>query len=161
MKHDVKKGRQRGIGIVEVIVALGLISIMFVGISTVARFSVRVQRTLSMQQRASLLAVEALEVTKFERDASWTTFSTKPYATNLYPEYVGMIAQLTLIDPGAIDGIYTRTIRLSRVYRDAMGNIAVMGTEDVRARHVLVTISWTDPFTSVRSTTLEAYILQI
>ena len=152
---------QRGIGIVEVVVALGLIGIAFGGVSTVAQFSIRVQRTLVMEQRAALLAVEGLEVTKFDRDAAWVTFSGRPIDTDLYPEYSGSVAQLTATDPGPVDGIYTRTIRLSRVYRDVSGDIAAMGTEDTNARHVLVTVAWTDAFGFSRSFELEAYMLHI
>lgn len=153
--------KQRGIGIVEIIVALGLIAVAFSAVSTVTQFSIRTQRTLALRQRASLLAVEALEVTKFERDGSWSTFVGRAVDTDLYSEYVGMVAQLTTADPGAIDGLFTRTIRLSRVYRDMAGDIAVSGTEDTAAREVTVSVSWTDAFGALRVTTLSAYMLQI
>ena len=158
---DKRLTKERGIGVVEVIVALGLIATAFAGVSAVMQFSIRTQRTLAMRQTADLLANEGLEVVRFERDSSLVTLWSRPVDTNLYPDFSGMVASLTETDPGPVNGIYTRTIVLSRVYRDAMGDIATMGTEDTNARLATITVAWTDPFNSAQAVTREAYIMRL
>ena len=153
--------KQQGVGIVEVIVALALISAVFFSVSTVMQFSIRTHRMLAMRQTASLLADEGLEVVRFERDSSLVTLWARPVDTDLFVEFSGMNAQLTETDPGPINGIYTRVIRLEQVYRDMAGDIAAMGTEDTNARRVTVTVSFTDPFSTSQSVVHTTYAMRL
>lgn len=156
-----KKQFDRGVGIVEVIVALALIATAFAGVSAVMHFSIRTQRSIAMRQTADLLANEALEVVRFERDSSLVTFWSRPLDTNLYPDFSGMDASLTQTDPGPINGLYTRTVMLERVYRDMAGDIASMGAEDANAREVTITITWTGPFNTMQTLTRSAYVMRL
>ena len=160
--RGAKRG-ERGIGIIEVVVALGLLGLTFGAISAIMQFSIRTQRAMTMRRTAIALAEEGMEVARFERDSSLVTFWARPVETPLYPEFVGIVAQLTTTNPGPVNGIYTRDITLSRVFRDAMGNIDPMmgATEDTNARSVAVDVSWVDTFESSQTYTVSAYVMRI
>ena len=151
----------RGFGIVEIIVALGLLATMFGGISAVMQMSIRTQRAMTMRRTAVALAEEGMEVVRFERDSNLITFWSRAVDTDLFPEYVGSIAQLTETNPGLVNGRYDRKIRLKRVYRDIAGDIAPAGTEDTLVRNTVVAVTWTDPFNSVQTYAIEAYLMRI
>lgn len=49
------------------------------------------------------------------------------------------------------DGYFTRTIDINPVYRDALGDIAPIGTIDINLREIIVNVSWYETPTKQRS----------
>lgn len=150
-----------GLAVVELVVAAAVIIVIFTGVFGAAQITIRSQRAATLNRRATLVAAEAIEVARYERDADWTTFSGHPLDTNLYPDFGGGQPELSTTDPGAVDGVFTRTVRLSTVYRDGSGDIASSGVPDASARDVTVSVSWTDPIGTTRTVTIGDYLMDI
>lgn len=152
---------RRGIGVVELVVAVGIITTVTVGIFAVARFAIQAQRVAVLDRRAVLVAAEGMAAARFVRDADWAAFAALPVDTPLYPTFAGGAVNLSVVDPGDVDGVFTRVVTLSNVYRDGSGNITPIGALDVDARAADVTVTWTDPFGGNRSNDIDAYLMRL
>lgn len=149
----------RGLGIIELVVAVAIFVIIAAGIFSLVHLSLNAQRHATLERRATLYAAEALDVARFERDADWDTFAAEPVDTTLYVNFPGTSADLTTTDPGLLDGIFTRTVTLSNVNRDGSGNIAPVGTPDADARYVEIAVSWTTSTGATRSVAANSYLM--
>lgn len=151
---------EKGLGIIEIVVAVAVLVVAATGIFLLAKFSLQAQRAVTLERRATLIAREALAVARFERDGDWDTFAGKPVDTFLYPTFSVNSASLSTINPGTVDGIFTSTVTLSTVYRDVSGNIAPTGASDAGAREVTIAVTWTSPFGNTADVTVETYLMQ-
>lgn len=150
-----------GIGVIEAVVGVAVLVTVSVGVFVVARSAILAERSAALDRRAAAVAREALEVARFERDADWATFAARPLNTALYPTYSGASASLSTVDPGAVDGVFTRTVTLFSVSRDGSGNIAVSGNPDNSARRAVASVSWNDAFGVSRTFTIDAYLMDV
>lgn len=139
-------------------VVVGLLGILLTGLYTLIALS---QTTFSDQARASqalALAQEGLEATRSVRDQSWAdNIAPLSNGTTYYATTTGGEWQLTTTNPGVIDGIFTRTIVLAAVGRDASDNITGSGTTDPNTRRASSTVTWTER-NKGRTVTLEMYL---
>ncbi|OHA49619.1 MAG: hypothetical protein A2991_00815 [Candidatus Terrybacteria bacterium RIFCSPLOWO2_01_FULL_58_14] len=152
---------RRGIGVVELVVAVGIITTVAVGVLAVGRFAILAQRVAALDRRAVLVAAEGMATARFVRDANWAAFAALPVDTPLYPTFAGGAVSLSIVDPGDVDGVFIRVVTLSNVYRDGSGNITPTGTLDADARGTDVTVTWTDPFGGNRSSDIDAYLMNL
>lgn len=139
----MKELKQKGISIIEVIVAIGILAVILVGIFQLVSYSHMTIRKNEHQAKATSLASEAIEAVRFVRDDDWEIFAALDPSLDYYPvEGSGwsLASGCENID------IFQRCIDINRVYRDNITGDPVDsgGTEDPDSREVIVTISWTD-----------------
>ncbi|MEX2008215.1 MAG: prepilin-type N-terminal cleavage/methylation domain-containing protein [Candidatus Spechtbacterales bacterium] len=146
----------QGFGLVEVIVAVAIVTIVFTGLFRLVTLEIRTQAIASQEAGAYLLAREALEATRSVRDENWGTFAALSGSTPYYPVLEAGEWTLSPTSPGAV-GIYARHIEVEPVYRDGSVNIAESGSLDEDTRKVTAYVSWTSSGSVNRSIELTTY----
>jgi Tfp pilus assembly protein PilV len=148
-----------GIGLVEIVIAVSILSICVISIFSAYRLYLSAIISNTDTVKALYLAEEGVEVVRHLRDISYDrnilnsssyylNFSTSTNKWSTTTSYV-----LT-------DNIFYRKITLSSVYRDLNDQIAQSGTIDPNTKLVTVDVSWdTKIGTSTKS--LQAYITNL
>jgi len=135
----------RGFGLVEVVVAAGVLSI--VGLAFLASYSSFVKASLATLRvsQAAFLAEEGLEAVRFIRDGGWSSKIT-PLTTGSFYYFAWQtgVGWTSTTTAGTI-GIFSRTFKLDSVYRDGNNDIAPSGVLDANARKVTVRVSYLEP----------------
>lgn len=143
---------------IEVLVAVSIISIAFVALMFVAQKSVFVANQSLHAAQAVMLLEEGAEVVRIVRDNAWTNISSLSNGTNYYPTYS---STWTLSTTANSIGIFTRKVVFSSVSRDGSSNIVSSGgTVDTSTRLVTVTVTWSEG-TRNSSRVLQFYITNI
>ena len=156
MKKDIQINK--GFMTVEIIVAVSIIVVSVLAAMTVTQKSISVSRQALHTSQASLLLEEGAEVTRILRDNAWSNISSLSVGTNYYPTFSSSWTFSTT--PSNI-GIFTRTVTIANVNRDATsGNIVLSGTNDPGTKLITVTVSWTESGQAM-SKTLSFYIMDI
>lgn len=151
-------GGTRGIGIIEIVVVVSIVSLISVSISKAIVLTSRFVQQSTIEATAVFLAEEALEAMKVLRNASWDNqIAPLTNGTTYYADISANQWTVTSTNPGAINGLYTRTIVLSAVNRDSNDNISQNGLTDNDTRKLAVTVAWSD-HNNPRSITLETYL---
>ncbi|MDP2720820.1 MAG: hypothetical protein Q8O75_02670 [bacterium] len=143
--HNLKKA-EKGIGLVEILIVIAVIAVGFLAIISFLIFSRGVTFQVARNTRATSLAEEDTEAIRAMRDESWSSnIATLTFGTTYYPVISGDKWTLTTTNPGLIDNLYTRTVVVENVGRDANGNIVASGgTNDPKTKKVTSTVSWTE-----------------
>ena len=137
---------QRGFGLLEIIIAMAIISGSLFALAEVSALAVRLTETAFREQQALFLAEESIENARLTRDTNWTTF-------------------LASAGTETIDN-FTRTTTLEDVWRRNSDDDIVPAsspdpkTIDPNTKKVLVTISWEDR-RGTMSTSLSAYLTNL
>ena len=134
---------QTGFGLIEIVVAVAIISLVFFGLSRIARNFLILSRTTANQIKASYLLEEEIEAVRSIRDRSWSTEIASLSAGTTYYLYFDGTAWQTTITPQEIDD-FTRSFKIGDVYRDVNDDIADSGTLDPGTKKFDFEISWTD-----------------
>lgn len=131
----------RGIALVEILVASAILTGALLVILTSVQKSVELSRQSVEKLQASFLLEEGAEAVKIIRDGGWSGITTLSTANTYYIDYSSstpsLTTTLTKIDQ------FTRTITVSDVYRDSNDDIANSGTLDSGTRKITVTVTWT------------------
>jgi Tfp pilus assembly protein PilV len=159
MKNSSKKNnRNFGFMMIEVLVAVSIITASVLTAMAVAQKSIVLsQRSVHMTQ-AGFLLEEGAEAVRILRDNNWTNISNLSLNTDYYLSFNGSTWILNTT-PSQI-GKFTRKITFSGVYRDASGDIAEAGSLDSGTKLVTVTVTWNEGV-NVVSKDLKFYILDI
>jgi hypothetical protein len=134
---------QKGIGLVEVLIASAIITTGIVAL--IGAFTVYVSFALnnSGNVQAAYLAEEGMEVMAFMRDNGYAAnIAGLSTTTTFYLTFSGG-TWATTTTPVYIDNVFLRKVDLAPVYRD--GNFAVVssgGTSDANSRFVTITIDY-------------------
>lgn len=151
IKLNSKKNSRTGFGLIEIVVAVAIISISFFALAGVSQIALRVVHKSTEETRANFLLEEGIEIVRLLRDETWTgNIDSLSVSTVYYPVYnTGLNEwQLSTTNPGAIDGIFTRTISFANVYRrDSDDDIVDPASPDPKTvdggtREVTITVSW-------------------
>lgn len=151
---------QKGIGLIEIVIAVFVISASLFGVLQVSVFALKATADRANKAKAIVFAQEGMEAVRNMRDGSWTnniaplTFGATYYLTVSSGKWA-----LTGTNPGLLDAQFTRTIVLNNVSRDGASDIVTTGgTNDPSTKKATVTVSWGSPAKSVQ---LVAYIMNI
>ena len=147
---------QKGTGLIEVLVAAAVVTLLVTGITNVYHLAIRSSREAIRGTQSSLLAEEGLEAARVIRDASWNAIDDASIGTSYTLLWTGTTWALTTT-PSMIDGTFDRRIVFQNVYRDAGDDIAESGTLDEDTVRVDVTVSW-HTGTATTSRTVSTYI---
>ncbi len=136
------KKNESGSGLVEVVVAAGIASLValsfFGAFATLSRFHVKDTLTIKGQ----LLAEEGLEVLRLIKGSDWSALSQLPVGEDLYLALAPSIWSSTST-PEIIDGTFFRTFRLMSVSRDSLDAIVSQGgVVDANTLLAEVSVSW-------------------
>ncbi|MBL4693796.1 fibronectin type III domain-containing protein [Candidatus Gracilibacteria bacterium] len=127
---------KKGISVVEVIVAVGIFTIISASVVTLylGAFSSNLRDTEFFQ--ADMLLQQGLEASRSIRDFSFSNLSNGTHGLtdgSGYWEFSGS---------SDTTGDYTRTVVVSSAQRNASCNITPSGTTDANSKEVKVTVSW-------------------
>lgn len=143
-KMKVKKNAD-GFSVLEVVVAVGIISLALFSLGKANDMALRLTRESSNKTSAVFLMEEAAEGVKFLRDKSWSQrVSILSPGADYHLSYNGGDYSA---EPGAgalIDGLFDRRVNIYDVYRDASDNISDSGTLDPGTKKVAVSVSWAE-----------------
>lgn len=169
----IKRQKNNGFSIIEVIIACAIISIMVFSLMSATSKSIQVSNQALKQAQATLLIEEGVEAVKSIRDNNWTDISSLILDTDYYLFFntstnlwslrlssSGMSAPSGSIPNYPVDSVFTRKVSVSAVSRDSSQNIAPSGTSDIGTKKVTVTVSWDKPGGTV-SKSLSFYISNI
>lgn len=164
-QHSSHKARrtnlQRGISIIEIIVVIFVATILLFSIAQVAGISFRVSTEKKLELRAGYYAQEGVEALRAMRDESWATrIGTLSAGTTYYFVPTPSAWTLSGSNPGALDGVFTRTAVMQSVYRDANDDIASSGTLDPDTKKFTITVSWSTQ-TGAHSLAIDTYIMNL
>jgi len=138
------RAKERGFGLLEVVVGLSILSLSYFALSNVARQMVRVGRETSRDLVASYLLEEGVEAIRAIRDGGWTTYIT-PLSGTKYLTFRTSPSALwqTTDTPETIDSVYSRSFDVASVYRDINQDITTSGGMlDPNTKKFTVTVTW-------------------
>lgn len=161
MRHillNAKKSRQ-GIGIVEIMTAVALAAIFFTAIYSLVIFSLRATGKNVRGLEALYLAEEGVEAVRFAKNESWdANIAPLANATTYYPVISGGEWTLSAVNPGLVNGVYTRTVTLQEVHRDVNDDISAAGVVDSGTRKITVKVTWTETGGAPAEKIIETYV---
>lgn len=136
--------KPQGMGLIEIIIAIGLIVVVFPATHLLTTLSAKAVYDNIRKVEAAYLGQEGIEAVRTMRNKSWSaTIAPLVIGTTYYPVISGNEWTQTTTNQGLINGWYTRTITIARVYRDGNDNIKDTGTEDTNTRKITVRVNWT------------------
>jgi type II secretory pathway pseudopilin PulG len=131
----------KGISILEVVVSSSIILILVTAIAGAWRTYIVISRISSEKTQAALLIEEASDELIFLRDKGWgSNLSGVPDNVTHYIQWSTTTPTLSTT-PSIIGNAFIRTLHFSKVYRDGQQNISNTGTDDLRTKKVLITVS--------------------
>ena len=159
MQKNLRKSKKLGFMLIEVLVAVSIITASTLAAMAVAQRSIILShRSVNMSQ-ASFFLEEGAEAVRILRDDDWVNISSLNTNTDYYLEFTGATWSLTTT-PAQI-GEFTRKINIADVSRDATsGNISESGNPDAGTKLVTVSVSWNEGSNTVTKT-LQLYITDI
>jgi type II secretory pathway pseudopilin PulG len=138
-----KNKNLRGFSLIDIIIALGIASLLFFSIYELFIFSTRATYSRVNKTESLQFAEEGIEAVRTLRNRGWDTYiGSKSVGTNYYLTLSGDQWTLGTTPTALINSLFTRTIVFNNVNRDGSGNISTSGTLDPDTKKVTVTVSW-------------------
>ncbi|PIR70188.1 MAG: hypothetical protein COU46_02885 [Candidatus Niyogibacteria bacterium CG10_big_fil_rev_8_21_14_0_10_42_19] len=147
--HNLKN--KKGFGLIEIVLALGIISLAFFTLIRTAQIAFKIIGESSVNSRAQFLITEGFEVVRSLRDESWQkNINTVVQGTIYYPSFSTSTNKWALIteNPGLIDDRFERIITFEDVYRKKSDlNIVASTSPDEKSidpgtKKITVTATW-------------------
>ncbi len=157
--YMIKSSYKKGFGLVEVVIAAAIISVVIGAVITAASSFLTTSIRNTSDVKTGYLLEEGVEALKIMRDASFSAhIDTLSDNTPYYVYWTGSTWRATT-STSTIDSIFYRTISLSSVYRNGSDDISSSGTLDEGMRKATVTVAWFD--TSRKATTTKSLVTYI
>lgn len=133
-----------GFLVVEVLVAVSIITASVLVGTAVAQKSIAVSRQAVHTLQATYLLEEGAEAIRIIRDNAWSNITTLTVATDYYMTFSGGMWSLSTT-PSTV-GIFTRKIVVTNVNRDATtwDIVTSGGANDAGTKLVTLTVYWTE-----------------
>ena len=149
-KFQISNFKNAGFIFLEILIAIALISIVFVTLLGLAFLSLNLSSSIEKTIQADDFVREEIEILRSWRDG--TTWATNGLGTvNIGPSFPYHLVLDASVNPNKWNlvagaetiGGFTRSIVFDRVFRDSNGNIVTSGgTEDLYTKKVTVNISF-------------------
>lgn len=152
--------KQRGFGLVEMLIGAAVLSTSLLGISSFFQKTLEVSSLTQSAVQGDYLLEEGVEVVKLFRDAGYANKIAKLSTTT--PTYLAWDGTnwATSTTNVFVDGKFERKINVSEVKRNASEDISETGTLDPSTRLVAVSVAWNiKGATTTR--TIQTYITNI
>jgi Tfp pilus assembly protein PilV len=160
MKHVTLKRNSytTGFGIVEVLVAAVIITLVLVGIHSATTQALWMVQQSTKRTQATFLLQETIAALKSQRDAGWgASLGSLTASTNYYLEWSGGMWTTTTTNI-FIDKTFERKFTITDVNRDATNDdIAPAGTPDAGTKLITATVAWHSQ-TGTTTQTIQTYI---
>lgn len=153
----------RGFSLIEIVIATAMLSIFLVSISLQFKKILEVGILSTRSIQTNFLLEEGVEAVKSLRDEGWTgKIANLRVGTVYYLSWNGA-KWTTTVAPQVIDSMFTRSFTIASTTRDVNYDIATSGgTDDIGARKVTMSVSWTPKNSSAAITdSIETYIMNI
>ncbi|PIR58156.1 MAG: hypothetical protein COU71_00180 [Parcubacteria group bacterium CG10_big_fil_rev_8_21_14_0_10_38_31] len=149
-----------GFGLVEIVVAVSIISFSIFSLFFIFELSLRAERRTTNNIKASFLLEEGVEVVKIMRDSGWTvSLGSLSSGIDYYLVFDGVSWQVSLI-PSLVDNFFERKLIIDDVLRDANDDISDSGVVDSDTKEVTLYVSWQEAgVTTTRS--ISSYVTNI
>ena len=140
------KGRiySKGIGLVEVIVSVSILTIIMIGLISAFNYYVGTGIRSTEKIQGALLAEETLEALRFLRDSGWSNIGDLTTGTPYHLEFTGVLWKATTTQI-IIDGTFEQTFVVDDVYRrDSDDDIIPFSSGDAKTLDpdtLLITVS--------------------
>ncbi len=133
-----------GFALVELMIACALVATITITLLSYGQKGLGLSSMVLRQTQAAYLLEEGAEAVKTLRDADWANMSSLSVGTEYYLDFNTTSGMWELSTTASmIDGLFTRKIVFSSVYRDANDDIVSSGgTLDSGSLKVLVSVSW-------------------
>ena len=127
---------------VEIIVAISIITVSILAAMAVAQKSAYLSRQALHTTEAAFLLEEGTEALKILRDAGWQqNIAALAISGDYYFSFDNGQWQATSSNV-FIDGLFERKLRLENVYRDSQARIADSGELDSNTKKAALFVSW-------------------
>lgn len=169
---NFNKNNNFGFTVIEILIACSIISVSMFALMQTAQKGLTLSHQALKKSQASLFLEEGAEAVKSIRDNSWATIDGLSLNTPYYL-FFNTTTKSWILDNTSttsltghvptypIDGVFTRTVNISSVGRDANDDILVSGgTIDSRTKLVTISVSWPIPG-SLNTKSLSFYISDI
>ena len=146
-----------GFSLVEILVTLGIFTLIIGSVAYFAVDSFRASRNAQMRVRAIAYVQEVTNALIVNKEDSWLSVAN---ASDGSPKHVVFTDGTYSLAEGAEEknGV-TISILVEIVYRDATGNIVTTGgTEDPHSRAISISASWIDLFGNVQNANSKFYV---
>ncbi len=165
------KNKNSGFTLIEVLIACAIITVSMFALMSTAQKGLSLSREALLMSQANTLMEEGAEAVKSIRDNNWTDVSNLNLNTNYYL-YFNTNTKNWKLDTNStsllgyeptypVDGVFSRSIVVSSVERDANDDIVASGgTVDTGTKKITVTVSWTST-SGFKSKNLSFYISNI
>jgi len=159
MKKILNNKKNSGLMMVEILVAVSIITVSILVAMAVAQKSIYVSRQAFHATQATFLLEEGAEVARIVRDNAWSNISSLIAGTNYYLTFSE--GTWTLSTTANTVGIFTRTVSVALVNRDnTTKDISLTGVDDPGTKLVTVSLSWPEGGTTITKT-LQFYMINI
>ena len=152
--------REKGMSLVEILVAAAIISVSLVFIIQIAGLSTVFSRQSVNIYAAADYLEEGAEAVRTIRDNGWSNISSLSASTTYYLNFNTLSNSWSLSTTPSTLGSFTRTVTFAPVSRDSNYDIASSGTPDSNTDLVTVTVTRTES-TGVMTKTLSFYLSNI
>lgn len=146
-----------GFGLIEIVVAIGIVAVVLFSIAEASRLAHRVVAKSQRETQAQFLIEEGVEAMKILRDAGWAAHIAPLSGNTLYyPIFDTAINGWRMLqaNPKPIGGVFTRAVIVEPVYRrnsdDDIVDISSPDpkTLDAGTQKIIVRVSWSEAATS-------------
>ncbi|MDP2671168.1 MAG: type II secretion system protein [bacterium] len=157
MKKFERNKKEKGFALLEILIALVVITISFLAGVSFLFFARQASSKAIQKTEAVSLAEEALEAVRNLRDESWSgNIEALAAGTTYYPTLSAGKWTLSTTNPSS-SSTYTTTVVFSLVNRDASANISAVGSNDPNTRKIVASVSWKEANTT-ETVALTAYV---
>ncbi len=128
----------------EVVIAVGIISIALFSLAGVSGTALRISEENAKNFQADFLLEEGMEAARVLRDSSWNrNIVPLSIGTNYYLNFSNNEWQATTTPSAFVDGIFARSFSFQSVYRDVNDDIVSSGgILDSNTKKITVSVSW-------------------
>ena len=159
LKAKTSSSSTTGFMMVEVLVAISIITVAILSGMAVSQKVVQISRQGFHTEQAAFLLEEGAEAVRILRDNDWDNISSLEIGTDYFPVFSGGTWMLPTT-PGTL-GIFTRLVSVEDVLRDVVtGDIDGSGSDDPGGKLVTVSVSWQEGGILVTKS-LQFYIFDI
>ena len=146
--NSKKAKNYSGFSLLEIIIVLGFLGIVAVSLVQLNLMFSRGIAAGSLNVRANAIGAETAEALRFIKENQWNDLGNLTPNTVYYLSFSGSPSKWNVVssDPGKIDNIFTRTFKVSQVYRDAVTGkvVSAGGSLDTKTLLAEVNIDWNE-----------------
>ena len=137
-----KASRNRGFGLLEIVLAVGIVSLTLFGLSSTAHTAYRLISNNTQRVKATFLLEETIETMRLLRDQGWQIrIASLSTGTDYFLTFNGTQWRTSTTNV-FVDDTFERKFQISDVYRDADDDITAAGTLDPDTKKITTYVSW-------------------